>query len=391
MSRKRVFLIVLDSFGIGYEPDAAEFGDEGSNTLATIRKSPLFTAKHMEKLGLFSVDGVEKSGFDGTIEGAFGRMREQSKAKDTTAGHWEIAGLISKKPFPVYPDGFPVEIMDAFEKQTGRGILCNKPYSGTDVIRDFGQEHVETGKWIVYTSADSVFQIAAHEKVVPLEELYEACRVARRILVGKHGVGRVIARPFDGSAPDFKRTANRHDFSLVPPRPTMLNLLQENGFDTISIGKISDIFAGSGIDQGQPTKSNEDGMRRTMEMVKTDFNGICFTNLVDFDMSYGHRNDIDGYAKAAALFDEWLGRFMALMQKEDILMITGDHGCDPGYPGTDHTREYTPILIYGEQIRPGVNLGTRKSFADIGATILDLFGIKEKTDGESFKEQILKL
>lgn len=388
--KRRVFLIVLDSFGIGYEPDAEAFGDKGANTLNSIMKSEKFSIPNMEKLGMFAIDGTPDKVLPDKIYGAYGRLREMSKGKDTTVGHWEIAGVISERPLPVYPNGFPEEILRKFRKATGRGVICNLPYSGTEVIREYGEEHLKTGDLIVYTSADSVFQIAAHEEVVPVEQLYEYCRIARELLQGEHGVGRVIARPFTGAPGKFVRTVKRHDFSLLPLSDTMLDLLKQHGFDTFSVGKISDIFAGRGINRSWPTKGNEDGMNRTMELVQEDFEGLCFTNLVDFDMLYGHRNDIDGYAKAASEFDRWLPGFMAKMREKDILMITADHGCDPGYPGTDHTREYIPLMIFGQEIREGVNLGTRETFADIGASILDLFGIKGGISGCSFKDSILK-
>lgn len=388
--KRRVFLIVLDSFGIGYEPDAEDFGDVGSNTLKTIVRSEFYRTPNMEKLGLFHIDGVDVGEKEACPLGAFGRMQEKSRGKDTTVGHWEIAGLISENPLPTYPHGFPAEILDEFTRQTGRKVLCNLPYSGTEVIRDYGKEHVETGALIVYTSADSVFQIAAHEEVVPVEELYRYCEIARRILVGKHGVGRVIARPFAGEYPDFVRTPGRHDFSLIPPGDTMLDVLEREGFDTISVGKIYDIFAGKGIQKSIPTKGNTDGIRRLFEMQKADFNGLCFVNLVDFDMLYGHRNDVSGYARAAAEFDEALGRFMTGMRGEDILIITADHGCDPGFKGTDHSREYTPMLMYGKDVLRNINLGTRPSFADIGKTILDIFNIKQGIQGESYWEEVQK-
>ena len=386
--KHRVFLVVLDSFGIGYEPDAAEFGDVGSNTLESVIKSEFYHTPNMKKLGFFNIDGVEVGEKEQNVAGAYCRMREKSRGKDTTVGHWEIAGVVSEKPLPTYPDGFPKEVLDEFSAQTGRKILCNKPYSGTEVIKDYGKEQVETGALIVYTSADSVFQIAAHEDVVPLEELYNYCRIARKILVGEHGVGRVIARPFTGEYPNYVRTANRHDFSLIPPKDTMLDILDENGFDTISIGKIYDIFAGKGIQKSIPTKGNTDGIRRWFEEQKEDFNGICFLNLVDFDMLYGHRNNVDGYAKAATEFDEALGQFMTQMRNEDILIITADHGCDPGFKGTDHTREYTPMLMYGKDVKPGIDLGTRLCFGDIGQTILNIFGISEKVQGKSFWNEV---
>lgn len=390
MEKKRVFLIVLDSYGIGEMTDAADFGDVGANTLKTITGVKEYDTPNMKRIGLFNIDGVDWMEKEEHPIGSYARMKEQSRGKDTTIGHWEIAGVISPKPLPTYPDGFPKEVLDAFERETGRKVLCNKPYSGTDVIRDYGQEHVETGALIVYTSADSVFQIAAHEDVVPIEELYRDCEIARRILVGEHGVGRVIARPFIGTAPNFTRTANRHDFSLLPPKDTMLDALVKAGYDTYGVGKIYDIFAGQGIQHTQRIQNNVDGMEKTIETQDVDFNGICFVNLVDFDMVYGHRNNRKGYAEAATTFDRQLGTFMERMRDDDILMITADHGCDPGFPGTDHTREHTPFLVYGKSIREDANLGTRESFADIAATILDIFNVENNTDGTSMKEYILK-
>lgn len=384
MKVKRVFLIVLDSYGIGYEPDADKFGDVGANTLGSIVKSEKYNTPNMERFGLFNIDGVTcRPGVERPIA-SYGRLREASMGKDTTIGHWEIAGVVSPEPLPVYPNGFPEEVLAPFREQTGRGVLCNLPYSGTDVIRDYGEEHIKTGDLIVYTSADSVFQIAAHEEVVPLEELYDCCRKARKILSGKHGVGRVIARPFIGQAPDFQRTRNRHDFSLLPPKRTMLVSLQEHGFDTYGVGKIFDIFAGQAIAHTTAMKNNEDGMNKTLAWMDEDFTGLCFVNLVDFDMLYGHRNDVDGYAAAATLFDRQLGEMLEKLKDDDIVMITADHGCDPGFPGTDHSREYVPMLMYGKAVREGVSIGTRGSFADIAATVLDLFGIDETLDGESF-------
>lgn len=387
---KRVFLIVLDSFGIGEAPDAKDFGDEGSNTLLVVSKSLYFDLPNLEKLGLFAVDGAEIDGDrQSTVPiGTYGRMTEQSKGKDTTIGHWEIAGIISEKPLPVYPKGFPEEVTAVFEQETGRKILCNRPYSGTEVIRDYGDEHVKTGALIVYTSADSVFQIAAHEDVVPPEELYRYCKIARKILTGKHGVGRVIARPFIGESGHYTRTSNRHDFSIEPPKLTMLDQLKEKGFDVIGIGKIHDIFAGKGLTEFSFTKNNEDGIEQTKEWMKKRFEGLCFVNLVDFDMLYGHRNDVDGYAKALSYFDKQLPKLLGLMQEGDILMITADHGCDPSTPSTDHSREYTPFLMYQYGQAKGVNLKTRKTFADIGSTVLDYFGIESKIDGTSVLEDI---
>ena len=390
MSKQRVYLIVLDSFGIGHAPDAADFGDEGANTLYTITHSKEYDTPNMRKLGLSCIDGVDYLEKSDNIVGSYGRMQEASKGKDTTIGHWEIAGIVSENALPTYPNGFPKEVLDEFSKRTGREVLSNKPYSGTDVIRDYGEEHVRTGKLIVYTSADSVFQIAAHEDIVPVEELYKYCEIAREILVGEHGVGRVIARPFVGEAPNFQRTTNRHDFSLLPPRDTMLDVLQKEGYDTYGVGKIYDIFAGKGIAHTQRIQGNVDGMEKTIQLQDKDFNGLCFVNLVDFDMLYGHRNDIEGYAKAATVFDKQLGTFMERMQPQDILMITADHGCDPGFKGTDHSRECVPFLAYGEQVKKGVNMGTRKTFSDIAATILDIFGIDSRLDGTSFKDEILK-
>lgn len=388
MDVRRVFLIVLDSYGIGHAPDASDFGDEGSNTLKTITRSPKYSTPNMCRMGLFNIDGVDCEPKETAPIGAFGRMTERSRGKDTTIGHWEIAGVISEKPLPVYPDGFPKELLDELSKRTGRGVLCNKPYSGTEVIKDYGDEHVKTGALIVYTSADSVFQIAAHEEVVPLEELYEACRTARELLTGEHSVGRVIARPFVGESGNYTRTPHRHDFSLVPPAATMMDVLVENGFASRGVGKIYDIFAGKSIQTTVSIQNNVDGMDKTLEIQKEDFNGLCFVNLVDFDMLYGHRNDVDGYANAATVFDKQLGEFMENMREDDVVMITADHGCDPGFPGTDHSRERVPFLAYGKAIKEGVNLGTRDTFADIAATVLEMFGVSDDIKGESFWQQI---
>lgn len=385
---KRVFLIVLDSVGIGALPDANLFGDEGSNTLASIRESAKFRCPNLEKLGLFNVEtvggGVEKP------MGSFARLGELSKGKDTTIGHWEIAGIVSKNPLPTYPDGFPEEVIKEYEKRTGRKALCNKPYSGTEVIKDFGKEHIETGALIVYTSADSVFQVAAHEDYVSVPELYRYCEIARELMQGEHGVGRIIARPFNGDYP-FTRTANRHDYSLLPAGTTMLDLLMEKGYATISVGKIYDIFAGKSVSESNRTKSNHHGMEVTLELQKKDFEGLCFVNLVDFDMKYGHRNDVDGYAEAMTDFDLQLGEFMENMREEDVLIITADHGCDPKTPSTDHSREYVPMIIYGQGIKGGVDLKTRESFADISATILEYFNVDKKdTKGSSFLGEVVR-
>ena len=382
---KRVFLIVLDSFGIGTAPDSADFGDAGADTLGSIRRSAKFSAENMKKLGLFNIDGIA-GGIEAPV-GAYARMTERSRGKDTIIGHWEMCGVISESPMPTFPDGFPEELLEKLSAAWGRGILCNKPYSGTQVIADYGREHIETGKLIVYTSADSVLQIAAHESVVPIEELYRDCEIARGICQGKYGVGRIIARPFEGEYP-FKRTTRRHDFALVPPHKTTLDLLKDAGLDVIAVGKISDIFAGQGVTDAIKTAGNADGMEKTMALLDRDFRGFAFVNVVDFDMVYGHRRDIDGYAAATAAFDAWLGDFLGKMRPDDLLLITGDHGCDPGFSGTDHTREYTPLLAAGDAVRPG-SLGTRTTFADIGATVADIFGVPNPNAGESMKEAML--
>lgn len=381
---KRVFLIVLDSFGIGEMEDAEAYGDKGTNTLRSVSESPAFSMPNMRKLGLFNLDGVTCGEKVDAPAARIARMKEASRGKDTTIGHWEIAGILSKKPLPTYPNGFPQEVLEAFSKRTGRGVLCNKPYSGTAVIQEYGDAHMNTGDLIVYTSADSVFQIAAHEDVVPVEQLYEYCRIAREILQGEHGVGRVIARPFTGPCGGhFTRTPRRHDFSLLPPGTTMLDQLKDAGKSVISVGKIKDIFAGQGITEAVYTKGNEEGIEYTLSYLEKDFEGLCFVNLVDYDMLYGHRNDVDGYAAALTYFDGRLPEILERLREEDILMITADHGCDPGYTvSTDHSREYTPFLMYGKQVTPG-NLGTRDTFADIGATVLDRFGIRPVFSGAS--------
>ena len=384
---KRVIMMVMDSFGIGEEPDADKFGDLGTNTLRSCLTSKYFKADNLKKMGFFNIDGVKELNYteeEANPTAVYGRMQEASMGKDTTIGHWEIAGVISPEPLPTFPDGFPQETLDEFEKLTGRGVLCNKPYSGTTVINEYGDEHVETGKWIVYTSADSVFQIAAHEEVVPLEELYEACRTARKILKGKTGVGRVIARPFVGKGNgNYTRTSNRHDFSLEPPKETMLDNIISADKKVLAVGKIKDIFAGIGISEYVYTTGNEDGINKTLEYMDRDDASIIFTNLVDYDMLYGHRRDIDGYAKAVAYFDERLPEIISKMKDDDVLMITADHGCDPGYTKTtDHTREYVPFIMYGKNITPK-NLGTRKTFADMGATVLDYLEVPSTIAGDS--------
>ena len=384
---KRVFLIVLDSLGIGEMPDAAAFGDKNCNTLKRISASPEFCIDNLIKMGLGNIDGVNFLPKTDLPSAAFARMTERSAGKDTTIGHWEIAGVVSDSPMPTYPDGFPSEILDEFSKQTGRGVLCNKPYSGTKVIADYGEEHIKTGDLIVYTSADSVFQIAAHEDIVPPEALYEYCRIAREILVGYHAVGRVIARPFVGNYPDFTRTSNRHDFSVEPPKETLLDAIKSANKTVYAVGKIFDIFAGKGVTQKVFTTSNLDGIEKTLKALDTDFDGLCFINLVDFDMLYGHRQDINGYAKALTEFDRYLPEITSKMRDDDILVITADHGCDPGDDSTDHTREYTPLIVYGKSVKP-INLGTRKTFADIAATVADYLDVDFKCDGESFLDII---
>lgn len=391
MSNKRVFLIVLDSFGIGEMADALQYGDENVNTLRSVAASSCFHVPQLEKLGLFRIDGVGQEPAvqamatlpQEKVIGRYGRMTELSCGKDTTIGHWEIAGLVSKRPLPTYPQGFPQEVLTEFSRRTGRGVLCNLPYSGTQVIQEYGDIHMQTGDLIVYTSADSVFQIAAHEDIVPVEQLYEYCRIAREILQGEHGVGRVIARPFTGPAGGpYVRTSRRHDFSLMPPGVTMLDQLSEAGKSVIAVGKIQDIFAGRGITEHVYTGGNAEGIQRTLEYLDKDFEGLCFINLVDYDMLYGHRRDVEGYARALTEFDEKLKLILDKMKSEDLLMITADHGCDPAYTrSTDHTREYTPLLMYGQNLAPG-NMGTRKTFADIGATVLQYFGITPEIAGE---------
>lgn len=384
----RVFLIVLDSFGAGNAPDAAAFGDEGSNTFKACFDSGKLNIPNMKKLGLFNIDGVDFGEREKKPLGTYARLVEESAGKDTTIGHWEIAGIISEKPLPVFPGGFPDEVIKEFERRTGRKTLCNKPYSGTEVIKDYGEEHMKTGALIVYTSADSVFQVAANENVVPVKKLYEYCKIARDILKGDYAVGRVIARPFVGTSPEnFARTSNRHDFSLLPPSKTMLDILKDNGKDVLSVGKIIDIFAGQGITAFIRTVSNADGMVKTAEFQKKDFDGLCFVNLVDFDMKYGHRNDVAGYTNALNEFDTALGDFMKNMREDDVLMLTADHGCDPSTPSTDHSRECVPLIICGNNVKSG-NLGTRKGFTCIAKTILSMFNLKNAFFGEDLAPEI---
>ena len=385
----RVFLTVLDSFGIGELQDAENFGDKGSNTLKACFKSGKLNIPNMAKLGLFNIDGINFGEKQKSPRGAYGKMLEKSNGKDTTVGHWEIAGVISDYPLPTYPNGFPNEIINELEKRTGRRVLCNKPYSGTEVIKDYGEEHLKTGALIVYTSADSVFQIATHEDLVPVDTLYEYCKIAREILVGEHGVGRVIARPFVGSNKnDFKRTANRKDFSLTPPRATLLDVLKGSGLDVLGVGKIYDIFGGQGLTEAFKTKSNEDGICTLKRLIGRDFNGLCFVNLVDFDMIYGHRNDVLGYSEALNYFDSELGSILNSLKDDDVLIITADHGCDPSTPSTDHSREAVPLLVYGSKIK-AVDLGVCESFSDLAKTIADIFGIENSLNGKSFKKDII--
>ena len=387
---KRVFLIVLDSFGIGEMPDASQFGDIHVNTLASCATSDKLHIPNMIAAGLGNIDGVTCLPAAPSPAGAYARLAEASMGKDTTIGHWEIAGIVSPTPLPTYPNGFPEEVLEPFRQATGRGVLANAPWSGTEVINVYGDEHLRTGDLIVYTSADSVFQIAAHEDVVPPETLYEYCRIARKLLQGRHGVGRVIARPFTGESGHYTRTANRHDFSLEPPGKTLPDAVKAAGLSSLAVGKIYDIFAGRGTTEHVFNKSNADGMAHTLDYADRDFHGLCFVNLVDFDMQFGHRRDIDGYANALSQFDAWLPQLMNKLTDEDIVMITADHGCDPAYTATtDHTREYVPLLVLGKRVKP-VNLGTRSSFADIAATAAELLEIPFETAGRSFASQILK-
>jgi len=370
---KRVFLIVLDSCGIGDAPDAELFGDYGANTIKSISKSKEFNIKNLLSIGFSRIDGLSYLG-GGELKCTVARLCEKSKGKDTTIGHWEITGVVSEKPLPTFPHGFPEDFLKDFSKKIGRGVICNKTYSGTEVIKDYGEEHLKTGDLIIYTSADSVFQIAAHESLVPPEKLYEYCRIAREMLKGDLGVGRVIARPFEDDYP-FKRTPRRHDFSIEPPKDTLLDELNSSGFDVIGVGKIHDIFAGKGLTEHVFTQNNLDGMTKTTEYQKKDFNGLCFVNLVDFDMVFSHRRDVDGYANALSEFDEWLGGFINNMKSDDALIITADHGCDPLYKGTDHTRECVPFVLYSKDITPE-NLGTTDGFDFISRKIKQIL-VKE--------------
>lgn len=386
----RVIWIVLDSVGMGALPDAEKYGDVGANTIGNVSKAlGGLNLPNMEKLGLGNIDGMVGVNKTDRPTGCYGRFAEMSNGKDTTTGHWEMVGIYSEQAFPTYPNGFPKEIIDSFEKAVGRKVIGNKPASGTAIIEELGEEHIKTGSLIVYTSADSVFQIAAHEEVVPLKELYSICEKARNILVGEHAVARVIARPFIGEKGNFTRTPNRRDFSLVPPYNTVLDNLKSNNLNVMAVGKIEDIFSGKGITEAVHTKDNMDGVDKTLDYMKEDKQGLIFTNLVDFDMKWGHRNDVKAYGKGLEDFDARLPEIISAMKDTDILFITADHGCDPTTPGTDHTREYVPFLAYGKPLRQNVNLGTRNSFADMGQTVAEIFNVEKIRYGESFLKEIL--
>jgi len=387
---ERFIIIVLDSVGIGALPDAGKYGDEGSNTLANLARAVGgLKLPNLERLGLGNIAEIPGVPPAARPAASYGKMAEQSPGKDTTTGHWEIAGLLLEKPFPVYPNGFPPELIEFFEEQTGRRVLGNKAASGTEIIAELGAEHMRTGFPIVYTSADSVFQIAAHEEIIPVEELYRICRIARRLLTGEHAVARVIARPFIGRPGAFVRTPRRHDFSLPPTGPTILDVLRENGFAVLAVGKIEDIFAGRGITKALPAANNMEGMDKTLECIKENGRGLIFANLVEFDMVYGHRNNAAGYAEALAAFDRRLPEIIAALHPGDVLIITADHGCDPTTASTDHSREYVPLLVYGENVRPGVDLGTRQTFADVAATIAEVFHLPAPA-GTSLAGEILR-
>lgn len=389
---KRAILVVLDSVGVGELQDAKSYGDEGSHTLDHVYKACNgLEIKELEKLGLGNIEGVNEPKKCSKPVGAYGRCKEASKGKDTVTGHWEIAGVILEKPLNTYPEGFSEEIIEEFKKRANvKGILGNVVASGTQIIEELGEEHVKTGYPIIYTSADSVFQIAAHEDVISVEKLYEMCKVARDMLVDKWAVGRVIARPFIGEAPNFKRTSNRRDYSLDPFNKTMLEYLKENNLEVAAVGKIEDIYNRKGITSAVHTKNNMDGVDKTLEYMDTVKEGLIFTNLVDFDMLYGHRNDPKGYGKALEDFDNRLQEIYSKMTDEDIFIITADHGCDPTTSSTDHSREHIPVLVYGKNVKPGVNIGTRERFSDIGKTILDFFNVKNELVGDSFFNKIME-
>ncbi|PKM50083.1 MAG: phosphopentomutase [Firmicutes bacterium HGW-Firmicutes-7] len=386
----RAIWIVLDSVGIGEMPDAELFGDVGSNTLENIAKATKLDLPNLYKLGLGNIDGVVHLEKVEKPIGVYGKMAELSNGKDTTIGHWEMAGVYSPKSLPTYPNGFPKEIIRPFVEQTGREILANKPASGTQILEELGEEHMKTGKLIIYTSADSVFQIAAHEDIVPINELYRYCSIARALLKDEHAVARVIARPFIGEPGSFKRTANRRDFSLLPPNKTILDLVKESGKDVIAVGKIEDIFCGQGITEAVHTKDNMEGVDQTIHYMKQKNTGLIYTNLVEFDSSWGHRNDVQAYADGLMAFDKRLDEIMDAMKDTDILIMNADHGCDPTTESTDHSREYIPFIAYGKGIREGVNIGTRKSFADIGQTLVEIFDLPKLPVGESFYTDIKK-
>jgi phosphopentomutase len=390
MSVNRFIVIVLDSVGIGEAPDAAAFGDVGCHTLGNIAHAVGgLNLPNMEALGLANIAILQGVRPQRQPQAAYGKMAEVSAGKDTTTGHWELMGIHLRQPFPVYPDGFPPEVMARYEAESGRGWLGNIPASGTEIIAELGQEHLRTGKTIVYTSADSVFQIAAHEEVIPVAELYRICRAAREILRGEHEVSRVIARPFVGPPGSFERTANRHDFSVLPPEPTLLDNLKEAGLMTYAVGKIEDIFDGQGITGAVHTQHNMDGVDKTIAAMREQRKrGLIFTNLVDFDAKFGHRNNPQGYAAALVEFDQRLPEIVDALLPDDVLVITADHGNDPTTPGTDHSREYVPLLITGAPVKPGASLGVRSTFADLAATIADTLGVKPPPQGSSFKDMI---
>lgn len=390
MSR-RVILVVLDSVGIGELPDAKYYKDEGSDTLGNISSAVGgLRLPNMERLGLGNIDGIKNIVKTDKPEGAYGKCSERSIGKDTVTGHWEIAGVILERPLNTYPGGFPEPLISEFEAKIGRKIIGNKVASGTEIIMELGDEHVRTGSPIVYTSADSVFQIAAHEGVVPLEELYNMCRIAREMFVGDIAVGRIIARPFIGGNGNYTRTSNRKDFALDPFDKTMLEYIKETGNNVMAVGKIEDIYNGKGVTHAVHIKSNMDGVDKTLDYLRAGNSGLIFTNLVDFDMLYGHRNNVKGYAKALVDFDNRLPEIIELMKEDDILILTADHGCDPTTPSTDHSREYVPLIVYGSKVKAGANLGIRKSFCDIGKTVLELLQVENSLNGESFAKELLK-
>jgi len=385
---RRVIWIVLDSVGIGEMPDAAAYGDVGSDTLGNIARLRGLRVPNLARLGLGNIKPLTGIAASSAPAGSFGRCALASPGKDTTTGHWEMVGIHLEKPFPLYPHGFPAEIMDEFERRIGRHALGNKPASGTEIIKELGEEHMRTGSPIVYTSADSVFQVAAHEEVIPLAELYKICETAREILRGPHEVGRVIARPFVGTPGHFTRTPNRHDYAVPPPPGMLLDQLASRGVDVHSVGKISDVFLGRGIRESDKTKSNSDGMAKTLDAMQSTPGGLIFVNLVDFDQQYGHRNDVEGYGSALEQFDAWVPRFEQTLAADDLAIFTADHGCDPTTPSTDHSREYVPLLVSGPRVRPGVNLGLRATLSDIGQSVAANFGASI-AKGTSFLPQIV--